>query len=98
MNDAPEKAPHILNASTNLIGFSFIVLTSLKVLGLGQNNIIDEITAIAVTSFMVSTFFSFLSIRTRNVETSNMFETIADYIFLGGVLLLFIVCVSLTIK
>jgi hypothetical protein len=40
----PNKiAPHILNASSNLLGICFVVLTSLKVLNVAKNTIIDEV-------------------------------------------------------
>ncbi len=90
MQDKNIKSTHILNASSNLVGFSLIVLTSVKVLGLGSTTLIDDIAAFAVMVFIVSSFYSFLSIRTRNVNRSELYETIADYIFLGGLLLLFI--------
>jgi hypothetical protein len=31
------KSPHILNASSNLLGICFVVLTSLKVLNISKN-------------------------------------------------------------
>jgi len=33
-----QKAPHILNASSNLLGICFVVLTSLKLLNLAKTN------------------------------------------------------------
>jgi hypothetical protein len=84
------KSPHILNASTNLVGFSLIVLTSVKVLGIGSTTLVDDIAAFAVMVFIASSFYSFLSIRTHQTNRGILYETIADYIFLGGLSLLFI--------
>lgn len=86
-----------MNASTNLVGFTFIVLTSLKAFHLGQSAFIDEIVAVSVTGFMFSTLFSFMSIRTHKGEKSDWYETVADYVFFGSLLLMFAVCILLTI-
>lgn len=95
MNNNSTKSSHILNASANLVGFSFLILTSLKVMNLAQNTFADNIAALAVVTFIFSIIFSFVSIRTKNNEMSEIFETIADYIFLGGVFSLLLVCVLL---
>ncbi len=92
-----DKSPHIMNASTNLVGFAFIVLTSLKAFHLGQSVFIDEMTTISVVGFMLSTFFSFVSMRTTSVKRSGTYEIIADYIFFSSLFIMFVVCVLLTI-
>jgi hypothetical protein len=83
-----EKSPHILNASSNLLGLCFVVLTSLKLFKISGSTVIDEITTIAIVLFMVSCILSFLSIR-GSMKTSSKYENIADYLFLGGLVLLF---------
>lgn len=93
MNSNSNKSVHILNASTNLMGFSFLILTSLKVFNLSSNTLIDEFMAISVTVFVLSCLFSFFSIRSTTFEKSNFYERIADYIFLVGLLMLF--CASM---
>lgn len=91
MKQQNEKSPHILNASSNLLGICFIVLTSLKLLDKSRNTVIDEITVIAIILFMASCILSFLSIRnTSSNKKSELLERIADFIFLGGLSLLFI--------
>ena len=88
MDDENPKSSHILNASSNLLGLCFVVLTSLKLLNISHRTIIDELTGCAIVLFMGSCFLSFLSIRgSRN---SHRFETIADYMFLTGIILLFV--------
>jgi hypothetical protein len=84
------KSQHILNASSNLIGICFIVLTSFKVLKLGQASIIDEITAVASVLLMVSCIFSFLSIRTSNEQYSVKYENVAESCFIIGLSIMFI--------
>jgi cytochrome bd-type quinol oxidase subunit 2 len=83
------KSSHILNASSNLLGICFIVITSLKVLKKSGETIIDDAAILALLLFMASCIFSFLSIRNENAR-GERFEKIADYIFLAGLILLFL--------
>ena len=87
--DNKEKSPHILNASSNLLGLCFIVLTSLKILNLTGKTLIDEITSVALIMFMASSVLSFLSLRSKT-NAGERYENIADIIFLTGLSLLFI--------
>ena len=89
MDSQNEKSPHILNASSNLLGICFIVITSLKVMNISHKTIIDEITIVAIILFMASCVFSFLSIRGKS-RAGVLLENIADYTFIGGISLLFI--------
>ncbi|RYF85753.1 MAG: hypothetical protein EON98_05690 [Chitinophagaceae bacterium] len=83
-----DKSPHILNASSNLLGLCFVVLTSLKLLKVSHTTIIDELTLVAIILFMGSCLFSFLSIRGEGRHTRK-FENAADYLFLAGLFCLF---------
>ena len=87
------KSPHILNTSSNLLGFSFLVLTSIKGLGLPQDGWIDEIVAICVVIFSLSCFFSFLSMRAKRESRAQELESLADYVFLAGLSILTIVSI-----
>ena len=89
MDNQNEKSPHILNASSNLLGICFIVITSLKVMNISHKTIIDEITVVAIILFMASCVLSFLSIRGKS-RASVLLENIADYTFIGGISLLFL--------
>jgi hypothetical protein len=51
MEEKNDKSPHVLSASSNLLGLCFIVLTSLRVLHLDGKTIIDECTAAALVMF-----------------------------------------------
>ena len=84
-----EKSPHILNASSNLLGICFVVLTSLKLLNISGKTIIDEFTTVATVMFMASCILSFLSIRGL-IKRSSKLENVADIYFLAGLSLLFI--------
>ena len=89
---ANTKSPHILNAASNLLGLCFVVLTSLKFLKLSERTYIDETVTIALVFFMLSCILSFLSIR-GNIKPGGKLETTADYLFLGGMIVLFITAI-----
>lgn len=91
-----QKSPHILNASSNLLGLCFVVLTSLKFLKLSERTLIDEAVAIAILFFMLSCVLSFLAIR--GSIKAGRYESIADYIFLGGLLILFFTTILLLLN
>ncbi len=59
MNEKKSTSPHILNASSNLLGIPFIVLTSLKLLKLQEKTLVDEFTVIAMFLFIIATILSF---------------------------------------
>ncbi len=86
---AENRSPHILSTSANLLGICFIVLTSLKKLALNDGSLIDEFAVAAVMFFMTSCILSFISMR-RQRMTSQRMEKAADFIFLSGLLVLFI--------
>lgn len=92
-----QKSPHILNASSNLLGLCFVVLTSLKVLKVSAGTIIDEITAGTTILFMSSCILSFMSIR-NSFNKSDLLEKIADIIFLSGLGLLFITIILFSLN
>lgn len=87
--------PHILTASSTLLGLCFVVLTSLKLNNVREASIIDEFTAIAIIMFMVSSILSYLSMRTRK-EPGAFYEKIADFVFLSGLVFLFVTTMLIT--
>jgi hypothetical protein len=92
INQKNDNSQHILTTSSNLMGFCFIVLTSLKVLDLRESTVIDELTAIAILLFMTSSLLSFLSMRSSR-KYEIRYENYADIIFLLGLILLFVTTV-----
>ena len=95
MENKNDRSPHILNASSNLLGFCFIVLTSLRVLNLNGKTIIDELTSVAMIMFMMSSVLSFLSMRYSKIK-GDRFEKVADIIFLTGLFFLFATTMFIT--
>ncbi len=95
MNQKNGNSQHILSASSNLLGFCFIVLTSLKVMKLEETTFIDEITAAGILLFMSSSLLSFLSMRSSG-KFETRYENIADILFLLGLLLLFVTTILIS--
>jgi len=87
--DNSNRSPHILNTSANLLGFCFIVLTSVKISKLQESSFIDEGAALAIIIFMTSCILSFLAMRSTTIRSKKM-EQIADLLFLFGLIVLFI--------
>lgn len=83
------KSSHILNASSNLLGLCFVVLTSLKLMKLSDATLIDELTTVTTILFMSSCILSFMSIR-GSFQKGKLWENIADVLFLSGLTSLFL--------
>jgi hypothetical protein len=90
-----QKAPHILNASSNLLGICFVILTSLKVLNVAKTTIIDEVASADIVAFTASCLLSFLSLRSNSLKSYRI-EKIADFIFIAGIGLLFVTAILFT--
>jgi hypothetical protein len=88
---AGKNSHHILNTSSNLLGFCLVVLTSLKISKYDQLTRIDEFTGAACVLLIASSLFSFLSIRSTNDKYTPNYEKIADKFFLAGLILVFII-------
>lgn len=95
MENNKNTSPHILNTSSNLLGICFIVLTSLKLLKMQGETLVDEFTAGAMILFMVSCILSFLSIKGKG-RSGDRYENIADILFLIGLFCLFVTTMLIT--
>jgi len=93
-----KKSTHILNASSNLLGFSLLIITSLKISKMSHSTYLDEFAGVACLCFAFSCFFSFLSIRSSNQKRENKFETIADYLFLTALFCIILAVIIVTMK
>lgn len=93
-----KKSSHILNASSNLLGFSLVIITSLKITKISQSTHLDEFAGIACLFFAFSCFFSFLSIRTNNEKRRNKLENIADYLFLIALFCIILAVIIVTMR
>ncbi len=93
-----ERAPHILNTSSNLLGFTFLILTSTRIVGLSADSLIPKIAAGCVAIFAMSSFLSYASIHAYTNKRSRYLESIASYIFFFGQFLLTIGAILLSIN
>ena len=92
-----KKSPQILSASSNFLGFCFLVLTSLKFFKLSATTFIDEITAVCFIIFMFSCLCSFLSIRSKT-KRAEIYETLAEYSFLTGLIIIFLMTILFVLE
>jgi hypothetical protein len=86
---ANNNSQHILNTSSNLLGFCLVVLTSLKISKYDRVSLIDEFTGVACLLLVTSSIFSFLSIRANNEKIGDKYEMIADKFFIASLILVF---------
>jgi hypothetical protein len=86
MNNKKNISRHILPTSSNLLGLCFVILSFIKILKLGNETLIDDLVVIAIVLFFISSFCSYASMRSKN--WAELFEKIADTIFLIGLFLL----------
>ncbi|MDQ0595150.1 hypothetical protein QFZ37_003519 [Chryseobacterium ginsenosidimutans] len=93
-----KKSTHILNASSNLLGFSLVIITSLKISKMSQSTHLDEFAGVACLFFAFSCFFSFLAIRSKNENRGSKFENIADYLFLIALFCIVLAVIIVTVK
>ena len=80
---------HILPTSSNLLGLCFVILTFIKLSKIENESIIDEIMGALIIMFLISSVISYISMRTK--KKSELYEKIADFIFLAGLCLLTLV-------
>ncbi|MES2773999.1 MAG: hypothetical protein V4722_07430 [Bacteroidota bacterium] len=88
---ANNNSQHILNTSSNLLGFCLVVLTSLRISKYSEASLIDECTGITCILLSASSLLSFLSIRSKKENLAIRYEKIADNIFIVGLMLVFII-------
>jgi len=95
IDNKKNTSPHILSTSSNLLGICFIVLTSLKLLKIQEQTLVDEFTAGAMILFMISTILSFLSLKSSS-KYARHYEDVAEILFLLGLLCLFATTMLIT--
>ena len=80
------RHPHILNASTNLLGICFLIIGGLKIANLNARSYADEIAWGAAMLLFTSTLIAYLALRN---DESKLWQTkLADGMFMAGVVAL----------
>lgn len=87
---ATEKSSVIVGASTNLLGFSLVVISTMKASGFNVTSIIDEITGVASVFLGLSCLLSFLAINNSSESLSIRYEGAAVKFFTVSLIILFI--------
>ena len=78
------KSHHILNAASNLLGVSLIIVTALHITSYSKQTLADEVALTAALLLIGSCLLSYLAIRTER----ERFERGADRLFLAAQILL----------
>ena len=84
-------ASNILNTSANLLGFCLFVITSIHINNYAESSIIDESTSLIALLLICSSLFSFFSIRASSEKNAEKLEAIAEYLFAGSLIGIFII-------
>jgi len=80
--------PHILGASSSLMGICFVIVTGMKLVHADIATYADEISMAASFGFLCSCIFSYMSMRQE--ARSRLYERMADRFFIIGIVALFI--------
>ena len=81
-----QRASHILNAASNLLGISLLVIAGLQISNHAAKTLADEIAWGATLAFATSCSLAYVAIRSRSDEPRS--EVWADAAFLIGLFLL----------
>jgi len=93
-NEKKNISRHILPTSANLLGLCLILLNFIKFWTKGKfETVVDEEVGIAIILFLISSIFSYVSMRSK--KKAELYEKIADIIFLIGLVLLAIIAIIL---
>ena len=87
---------HIFPTSSNLLGICFVLLSFIRLSNLAEESMIDEGVGIAIILFLFASLLSYASMRSP--VKSEIYETLADYIFLAGLGLLALMSVVIVIQ
>ena len=87
---------HILPSSSNLLGLCFVILNFIKLSKIADETIIDEVCAISIVFFLISSILSYLSIRSE--KKGALLEKTAEVIFLVGLSLLGVISVVVALE
>ena len=83
-----ERHPYILTTSSTMMGFCFVVLTSVNNLKKNSADVVDVMAIVAIALFAFSCLLSFFAMRSTN-GLGVRFEKTADFIFLMGLATIF---------
>ena len=90
-----QKTTHILNAASNLLGITLLIIAGLHITNQAQKSVADEVAWLSAVCFSVSCGLSYLSIRSP-LELDR-WEAWADRTFLLGIVTLVVAVLVLAL-
>ena len=81
-----DRQPHILNAASNLLGISFVIITGLKLTGASRHSFADEVALGAAVLLSASCLLAYLALR--RTQDAPSLDRWADRSFLFGLIML----------
>jgi hypothetical protein len=91
-----QKHQHILSAASNLLGIALVIIAALNVSGRSPHSFSDEVGWAAAICLSLSCLLSYVAIRSERY--SKRFELLADWVFLGGLVLIVTAVATLAIE
>lgn len=80
------RPPHILNASTNLLGICFVIITGLRLANANARSHADEVAWLAALCLFTAAITAYLAIRNEGARAWQI--RVADATFLLGLVAL----------
>ena len=90
------KLPHILNTAANLLGICFFIITGIHLANKEENMQIMRAISVVSMLLLLSILLSYLSMRIHPSKKAYQYEKVADYLFLGSIIILFFAIIGLT--
>lgn len=84
---------HIFSASAMMVGVCLTVIGIFQIGNLRKiSSISDKLLAVDAAAFLISCILSYAALRTRTQNRRHRIERIADFMFIGGLSLMSVVC------
>ena len=80
------KTHHILNAASNLLGITLLIIAGLHITDVARRTLADEVAWVSAVCFSASCWLSYLEIRS-DAESTRL-DRLADMAFMLGMLTL----------
>ena len=93
-----ELSIHVFTVSAAMVGVCLTGIGLFRVYGLTASTIGDDLLAFDASLFAITCFLAFRSLRTRSMQRRTALQTISEWLFLIGLLLMVVVCLVLTYK
>ena len=90
------RTSHILNAASNLLGISLLIITGLHIAHHTRQRIVDEMAWAGALCFALACLFSYLDLRAEPADTPH--EKRADWLFMVGLLMMSVSVLVLAIS